>query len=177
MNACFPRSVRLAGLALAGLASSGLAQERPSSQHATVSQSVGGTVISIDYNRPVARGRVLFGGIVPWGKAWNPGADSATRIRVSTDVTVNGKPLAAGEYSLWAIPDSTAWTVILSKAAHVFHTPYPAGQDALRIFVAPRRGAHMETLGLYFPAVDGSTAVLHLHWGTTIVPLTIRGQP
>jgi len=154
-----------------------LAQRRPPSQHASVSQSVGGTEISIEYNRPVARGRLLFGGVVPWGKEWNPGADSATRIRFSSDVIVNGKPLAAGEYSLWAIPDSAAWTVILSKAAHVYHIPYPAGHDALRIRVAPRQGAHMETLGLYFPVVDGALAVLNLHWGTTVVPLTIEGKP
>lgn len=177
MKIVCPRSLRLAGLALVGLAASGGAQARPASQHATVSQAVGGTLVQIDYNRPVARDRVLFGGIVPWGKPWNPGADSATRIRVSTDVGINGKLLAAGEYSLWAIPDSLVWTVVFSKAAHVYHTPYPAGQDVLRIFVRPRQGTHMETLGLYFPLVEGSTAVLHLHWGGTVVPLTIQGQP
>lgn len=177
MNFTLRRSLRLIALALLGVANSALAQARPPSQHATVSQSVGGTEISVEYNRPVARGRVLFGGIVPWGKEWDPGADSATRIRISTNVRVNGKPLAAGEYSLWAIPDPTAWIVILSKAAHVYHIPYPAGQDALRIRVAPRQSSHMETLGLYFPVVDGSLAVLHLHWGTTVVPLTIEGQP
>jgi hypothetical protein len=177
MTSRLVRPVQFAGFVVLGLASSALAQARPASQHATVTQSVGGTEITIDYNRPVARGRTLFGGIVPWGKEWDPGADSATRIRFSTDVRVNGKPLGAGEYSLWAIPDSLAWTVILSKAAHVYHTPYPAGQDAFRIRVAPRQSVHMETLGLYFPVVDGTTAVLRLHWGSTVVQMTIQGQP
>ena len=152
------------------------AQSPRPSQHAAVIQSVGRTEIRIDYNRPVARGRVLFGTLVPWGKPWNPGADSATRIQLSTETTVNGKSLPAGEYSLWAIPDAAAWTVIFSKAAHVYHTPYPKGHDALRIRVAPRTGAYMETLGLYFPMVDGTAATLYLHWGTTIVPLTIEGR-
>ena len=181
MKIACPRSLRLAAgltvLALVGLAASGRAQTRPASQPATVSQTLGGTRISIAYSRPVARERVLFGGIVPWGKVWSPGADSATRITISTDAMVNGRPLSAGEYSLWAIPDSLAWTIIFSKAAHVYHTPYPAGQDALRIFVRPRQGTHMETLALYFPVVEGSVATLQLHWGTTIVPLTIQGQP
>ncbi len=171
------RTPVLAASLLAAAAGAALAQRRPPSQHASVSQSVGGTEISVEYNRPVARGRLLFGGVVPWGKEWNPGADSATRIGFSSDVVVNGKALAAGEYSLWVVPDSAAWTVILSKAAHVYHVPYPVGQDALRIRVSPRRGGHMETLALYFPFVDGALAVLYLHWGTTIVPLTIQGRP
>ena len=172
-----PPTVRLAAIVLVLLAHSAAAQSRAASQHASVTQTVGGTVIAIEYNRPGARGRALFGGIVPWGKEWNPGADSATRIRLSTAVTVNGKPLAAGEYSLWAIPDSTVWTVILSRAAHVYHTPYPTGQDALRIRVPSRQGTYMESLGLYFPLADGNRTVLYLHWGTTLVPLTIQGPP
>ena len=163
------------GIFVAAVSPSAAQSPRPS-QHAGVIQSVGRTEIRIDYSRPVARGRPLFGALVPWGKSWNPGADSATRIQVSTSVRVNGKPLPAGEYSLWAIPDSSAWTIIFSKAAHVYHAPYPEGQDVLRIRVAPRSGTHMETLGLYFPLVDGNVAILHLHWGTTVVPLTIEGQ-
>lgn len=146
------------------------------SQHGTVSQGIGATTVSISYNRPVARGRTLFGGIVKWGKVWCPGADSATVISFSTDVTLNGNMVAAGEYSVWTIPDSTSWTMILSRAAHVFHLPYPEGQDVLRFTVAPITGTHMETLAFYFPAVDVREAKLYLHWGTTIVPMVIIGK-
>lgn len=177
MNGNVFQMITGSGLALLCATTAVAAQTRPPSQHATLSQTVSGTDVTIEYNRPVARGRVLFGGIVPWGKEWNPGADSATRIRFSTEVILNGKTLAAGEYSIWAVPDSAVWTIIFSRAAHVYHIPYPAGQDALRIRVAPRLGAHMETLALYFPVVDGTTGVLNLHWGTTIVPLTVQGQP
>ncbi|HEX5387338.1 MAG TPA: DUF2911 domain-containing protein [Gemmatimonadales bacterium] len=143
------------------------------SQGGAVEQTIGDTRIEIRYNRPVARGRTLFGGVVPWGKVWCPGADSATTIAFSTPVKVNGAPVAPGTYSVWAIPGPEQWSVILSRAAHVFHIPYPAGHDALRVAVAPRRGAHMETLAFYFPVVEGRTAELWLHWGTTIVPLSI----
>lgn len=158
------------------LACTGAGGEVKKSQHATVSQRVGRTEISLDYNRPVARGRRLFGGIVPWGQPWNPGADDATTITVSRDVRVNGAPLPAGTYSVWAIPDSARWTVIFSRAADVFHTPYPEGKDALRVAAVPRPGPHMETLGFYFPAVEGAAAELVLHWGETVVPLALAAQ-
>jgi hypothetical protein len=140
-------------------------------------QWVGNTRIEILYSRPVARGRELFGSgaVVPWGRAWNPGADTATQITFSDDVRVNGEKLAAGTYSLWAIPGRETWTVIFSRAAPVWHVPYPGrDKDALRFEVRSETGSHMETLAYYFPVVDGHRAVLHLHWGTTVLPLEIR---
>ena len=78
------------------------------------------TDISVTYNRPVARGRRLFGGIVRWSEVWHPGADSATTIQFNRAVLVEGRPLAAGRYTLWTIPDSLQWTVIFSRAVNVF---------------------------------------------------------
>lgn len=155
------------------------AQERlPLSQHGTVTQRVGHTEIAISYNRPVARARELFGGIVRWGAVWHPGADSATTIQFSRAVLVQGRPLAAGRYTLWTIPDSLQWTVIFSRAVNVFHVPYPGESlDVLRVTVSPEQGSHMEVLAYYFPVVGPDSAVLRLHWGTTIVPLHIRTTP
>jgi Protein of unknown function (DUF2911) len=150
---------------------SGGAQKPRPSQHGEVSQTINDTVITIDYNRPVARGRKLFGALVPWGRNWCPGADAATAITLTTDVVVNGKKLAAGSYTLWANPNPEEWTIIFSNAYPAFHTPYPAGRDALRITAKPRAGDHMETLSFYFPLVDGKRAELVLHWGTVMVPL------
>jgi hypothetical protein len=153
------------------------AQAIPRSQLGSVSQTVAGTRIEIEYRRPTARGRVLFGALVPWGRVWSPGSDSAARVTLSGPVEVNGAALAAGSYSLWAIPDSTAWTVIFSGVATVFHTRYPAGRDALRVQVAPARGEHVETLQFAFPVVDADSAVLQMRWGETVVPMTIRARP
>ena len=151
------------------------AQGIPFSQHGTVSQRVGFTDISISYNRPVAHGRTLFGGVVKWRRVWHPGADSATTIGFSKDVLIEGKPLAAGQYTLWAIPDTASWTVIFSRALHVFHIPYPGeSHDALRVTVTPVQGSYMEVLAYEFPVVGPDSATLELHWGTTIVPLRIR---
>ncbi len=148
----------------------------PFSQHGTVSQRVGFTDISISYNRPVAHGRTLFGdrGVVKWGRVWHPGADSATTITFSKDVLIEGRPLKAGRYTLWTIPQPDTWTVIFSSAVDVFHTPYPgADKDVLRVEVKPERGEHMEVLAYYFPVVAPDSAVLRLHWGEVIVPIRI----
>jgi hypothetical protein len=144
------------------------------SQHGSVSQRVNETTITVEYNRPVARGRELFGKLVPFGRIWCPGADDATTVEVSTGVKVDGQDLPAGKYSLWTEPQPDEWTVMINKRHAVWHTRYPEGQDALRLQVKPRIGSHMETLAFYFPAVDGKKAELVLHWGTVVVPLTIE---
>ncbi len=102
------------------------------SQSGSVTQMLGDTEIEIRYSRPVARGRELFG----------------------------GQRLPAGKYSIWMIPDPESWTVIVSSATDVYHTPYPEGEDVLRMRVEPERGMHMETLTFHFPVVDGPNAVL-----------------
>lgn len=145
------------------------------SQAAAVSQRIANTEITITYSRPVARGRELFGELVPYDKVWNPGADQATAIALTRDVQVNGQSLARGKYSLWAIPRPETWSVIFSRAADVYHTPYPGeAQDALRLDIPPERGPHMEVLTFYFPIVEGKDAILRLHWGEVILPLSLR---
>ena len=147
----------------------------PKSQAAAVSQRVANTDITITYSRPVARGRALFGALVPYNEVWNPGADQATAIALSRDVQINAARLTAGKYSLWAIPRPDTWTMIFSRAADVYHTPYPGeAQDALRLDVRPEEGPHMEALTFYFPTVEGKDATLRLHWGDTMVSLSIR---
>jgi len=153
-----------------------LGQGYPFSQRGSVSQDVAFTRIAIEYGRPVARGRQLFGQLVPWDSIWHPGADSATRISFDHDLLIAGYAVKAGEYSLWLIPrPNLPWTVILNTAAHVFHKPYPGPSgDVLRFDVMPEQGAHMETLAFYFPVVLRDEATLRMHWGSTIVPLRIK---
>jgi len=152
------------------------AQGYPFSQRGSVTQMVAYTEISVVYGRPVARGRALFGALVPWDSVWHPGADSATRITFSKNVLIEGKPLRAGEYTLWLIPHATApWTVIFSSAAHVFHKPYPSARfDVLRVDVTPEQVSQMESFAIYFPMVLRDEAVMRLHWGTTAVPIHIK---
>ena len=156
------------------LAASCARAQNPRSQLGTVTQWVAGTRVDVVYRRPVARGRALFGELVPWGRVWTPSADSAARLTASAPVQVNGERLSAGEYGVWMIPDSASWTVIFSREAAAFHLRYPSGHDALRVRAASAHGDHFETLAFVFPLVDADSAVLQMRWGTTIVPMTIR---
>jgi hypothetical protein len=145
------------------------------SQAAVVGQRIANTEAVITYSRPVARGRTLFGGIVPYGEVWNPGADQATAISTTRDVQINGHPLRAGRYSVWMIPRAAQWTVIFSSAADAYHTPYPGeDKDVLRFDVAPRTGPHTEVLTFDFATVEGKDAELQFRWGTVVVPLTLK---
>jgi hypothetical protein len=154
-------------------------QAYPVSQRASVSQNVALTQVTVSYGRPFARGRTLFGELIPWDKIWHPGADSATVIRFSKDVQLEGNPVSAGEYSLWLLPRQQGnWTVILSKAARVYHQPYPGDSlDVVRFDVATESGAHMESMAVYFPAVVREEATMRVHWGETIVPIRIKASP
>jgi Protein of unknown function (DUF2911) len=166
-----------ASAVLAGVtATAAQSQGYPPSQRGTVTQMVAFTEIAVSYGRPVARGRALFGALVPWDSVWHPGADSATRVTFSHDVVLEGKPLRAGEYTLWLIPRERApWTLIVSRAAHVFHKPYPGTRfDVLRVDVAPEQVSSVESFAIYFPMVLRDSAVMRLHWGTTAVPIHIE---
>jgi len=139
-------------------------------------QMVGTTRLEIIYHRPVARGRDLFGSLVPWGRIWSPSADTTAIFKSTSDLDIGGARLPAGTYSLWAIPDRASWTIIFSSVVPVFHVRYPEGRDVLRVKAAPRASDHMETLAFYFPMVDADSATLNLHWGKTVVPLSIRAR-
>lgn len=146
------------------------------SQAASVSQEIHTTTVSVRYFRPVARGREgLFGQVVPFGETWTPGANRATYIELTGDVLVNGTPLEAGRYSIWVTPrEEGAWPLVFSTEWDMFHQPYPDGTEALVLDVSPEAGDHMESLAVYFPAVDGYEATLRFHWGETVIPLHLE---
>ena len=145
------------------------------SQAASVSQRVANTDIAITYSRPVARGREIFGGIIPFGEVWNPGADQASAVTFSRPVQVNGQALAAGTYSVWGIPGATEWTLIFSRAGEVYHTPYPGAElDALRLTVPVENVPHTEVLTFDFPLVEGKEALLRLRWASTSLSVRVE---
>lgn len=145
------------------------------SQAAAVGQRVATTEITLTYSRPVARGRQIFGALVPYGKVWTPGADQATAVTFTRDVLINEHPLAKGSYSIWTVPGPDTWSFIFSKVPKAFHESYPGeAQDALRLEVRPEKTPHVETLTFDFPIVEGKDAVLRLAWGDLSVPLSVR---
>ena len=145
------------------------------SQAGAIGQRVATTEITVTYSRPVARGRQIFGALVPYDQIWTPGADQATAVTFSRNVEINAHPLPKGSYSLWTIPRPNNWTIVFNKAAKAYHDHYPGEeQDALRFDVQPEAGPHVETLTLSFPVVEGKDAVLRIEWADVSVPLAIR---
>jgi hypothetical protein len=145
------------------------------SQAAVVGQRVATTEITVTYSRPVARGRQIFGALVPYGQVWTPGADQATAITFTRDVQINGHALPKGSYSIWTVPRADNWTVIFNKTAKAYHDHYPGeSQDALRLNVRPEQGPDVDTLSFSFPIVEGKDALLRLEWANVRVPLSLR---
>ena len=135
------------------------------SPKATVTQTVGLTEVNILYNRPGVKGRTIWGGLVPYDEVWRTGANEATTINFSQAVTINGKPLPAGLYSLHTIPGKTTWTVIFNKKAEQWGSyEYDATQDALRLTVEPKQGPHQEWMTFSFPDVLSDSASVELSW-------------
>ncbi len=151
------------------------ASAQQASQHAVVSQTVYTTEITLEYDRPVARGRELFGALVEWDAIWTPGANRATWIDFSKPVTVEGHALQAGRYAIWMVPkENGPWEIIVVNAWDTDHGLFPFGEEVFRTMVTPETGAHMEVLAYYFPVVGPEDATLRFHWGTTIIPLRIE---
>lgn len=148
------------------------------SEAAVVAQTIDGTTLTLEYSRPVARGRTLFGGIVPWGVVWTPGANWATTLEADEDVRLNGVDVPAGRYSLWMIPREGPWTLTLDRNPKIFHFQKPdSAADQIHVAVTPVEAPHVEMLTWSFPAVTGDAAELRFQWGATAVPIRVVVQP
>jgi hypothetical protein len=171
-----------AALLLAGLsgAVAGPAAAQPrASERGTMMQVVNGTTITVDYGRPVARGREnLIGGVVHWGEVWTPGANWATTLEVDRPILLEGRRVEPGRYSVWLQPEETGpWRLSLNRTWRLYHdAPVPEQDFVLHVDVRPREGAHMDALAWYVYTVAGRTAELRMHWGPTFVPLTIETE-
>jgi hypothetical protein len=99
----------------------------------SVTATIGGTMVRIRYSRPSARGRTIFGGVVPYDRFWRTGADAATKLTISRPIYFDGKALPAGEYSIFTMPSKHGWTMMFNKQADIWGTEYKAENDVLRI--------------------------------------------
>ena len=95
-------------------------QNRKNSPAGTAEYKQNGFDIGVTYSRPSKHGRAIFGQLVPYGKIWRTGANEATTFSTKTPLTISGKPLPAGDYTLWTIPQADAWTVIFNKGEYTW---------------------------------------------------------
>lgn len=154
------------------------AQERTNnrvlaSPNASVSQTIGLTIVEVTYGRPSVRDREIFGDLVPFGEVWRTGANESTAITFSDDVKVNGEELAAGTYSLYTIPGSNEWTIIFNSKLS-WGTQYDEREDVVRISVVPEETHPMEQMLIYFENVTAESGDMFIHWDDVRVPVTIE---
>jgi hypothetical protein len=146
------------------------------SPKATLQLRFGVTDVEIVYCRPGAKGRQVFGGLVPYGEVWRTGANYATTVTFSTPVKFGGTSVAAGTYGLFAIPGPAEWTVILSKTAKQFGAfSYDAKDDVVRVKSAPvKLAAAVETFTIDLNDLRDGSATLNLVWDKTRVPVKVE---
>ena len=130
----------------------------------TLRTSIAGANLTVTYSRPRKRGRVVFGGMVPWGEVWRTGANEATHLHTDKDLVIGGTAVPSGSYTLWTIPRPEGWTLIINKQTGQWGTIYDAAQDLARVEMNTGARATAEeqfTISLE-PSDPG--AVLRLTW-------------
>ncbi|MEX2586026.1 MAG: DUF2911 domain-containing protein [Balneolaceae bacterium] len=142
------------------------------SPNASVSQTIGTTILQVTYGRPSDRGRTIFGDLVPYRQVWRTGANESTVITFSDPVTIEGERVEAGTYSLYTIPGEDEWVIILNEKLS-WGTQYDESEDLLRVRVQPGQAPHQEQFLIYFDEVDETSGTLLIHWARTKVPVQI----
>jgi DUF2911 family protein len=99
----------------------------------TARAAIAGAEVWVDYGRPTKRGREIFGSLVPWNTIWRTGANAATQLSTSVDLTIGGAVVPAGKYTLWTLPTPTGWKVIVNKQTGQWGTVYDPAQDLVRV--------------------------------------------
>src|SRR3979411_2698680 len=117
------------------------------SQHALLTQRIGITDITINYHRPLANSRQIWGKVVPYGQVWRAGANENTTIQFTDPVSIEGKSLDRGFSGLHLRPAENEWTVIFSKVSSAWGSfTYKDSEDALRVTVKPQPADFHEAL-------------------------------
>lgn len=166
-------------LAFFAMVSSACAQgdksQRPSPP-ATATGTIGGATITINYSSPAAKGRKVWGGLVPYNAAWRAGANEATTFETSKDIMVEGKTLPAGKYSLFAVPGETEWQFIFNKQTGQWgikrtgEANFDPANNALTVTAKSKAAASMSERLVYNVTSTGFV----LKWENLEVPVSIK---
>jgi tetratricopeptide (TPR) repeat protein len=146
------------------------------SPRATIIEDIGYTRFEIQYGRPAARERKIFGALVPYQRLWRTGAGKGTWLIVNTDVFINGKRIPAGAYAFVTIPGENEWTILLnSDTSKIYGEPseYDVAHEVLRTTVNPEKTGHFyESLTIYLDSRKYD-AELYLAWEDTQIHFPI----
>ncbi len=162
---------------IVGITVSAIAQIKmpaPSSTQ-TIKQDFGIGNIELTYSRPVAKGRKIFGDLVPYNKLWRTGANAATKIYFSDAVELNGKKLDSGTYVLYTIPNVDIWEVIINKGLANWGTEgYKESEDVIRFKLEPvKLKTKLEVFTMQFENIQPESCELHIMWAKTAIAIPI----
>ena len=167
------RRIRLALLTATLASGAALSQSTTSldlprpSPKGSVTQNVGLTEVSVAYSSPAVKGRRIWGEVVPFDQVWRAGANECTRVSFSTPVSIEGKPVAAGSYCLFLLPQKSGWTFILSKNTDQAGSgDYKQSEDALRVRAAASAIPHRERMAFTLLDFDDEKGTLAMEWET-----------
>ncbi len=147
---------------------------QPSSTQ-TIKQDFGMGSIELTYSRPNAKGRKIFGDLVPYNKLWRTGANGATKIKFTDAIELGGKKIDTGTYVLYTIPGVDSWEIILNKGVNNWGIDgYKETEDVVRFRAAPMKmKTKLETFTMQFADIKPESCQLHLMWEKTVVAIPI----
>ncbi len=138
-----------------------------------VSQEVGLTQVKLSYSRPSAKGRKVFGALVPFNEVWRTGANASTKLTFEQDVKIEGTALKPGTYALYTMPGEKEWTVIIhtnTRHRSIAGDVYKPAEDAFRFKVKPSRTSnYVETFSIEFREVTTRSCYVVVGWENTEV--------
>ncbi len=169
-------------VAVCASAFTAFAQDTPkpvkhTSPPAETSVTINGKKISIKYSAPSTYGRKIFGELLPYGKVWRAGANSATALTTEGDLDVNGLKVPAGSYTVYALPGDGDWQLIINKQTGQWGTAYDQSQDLGRVKMkVSKADAPIETYKITLASDSGKNGTLTLAWENTVasVPFTVQ---
>src|SRR5258705_7342417 len=145
---------------------------------AEIKQEFALSSIEISYSRPGVKGRKIFGDLVPFGKVWRTGANSATTVTFGEDVMIGGKKITAGKYGLLTIPGETEWTFIITKQLDVTNpSAYKEDQDVVRVKSQPASlPFSIETMMINIDNIKSNSCVIGLAWDNVYASFELRAD-
>lgn len=136
---------------------------------------IGEAHMMINYHAPAVRGRMIWGGLVPYDEVWVTGAHSATNWEFNKDIVIDGKVIAAGKYAIFTIPSKDKWTIIINRKWNQhLADEYDAKDDVIRVTVKPELQNHQERLSYSLTTKNTTTGQLEIAWEKVRVTLPFQ---
>jgi len=152
-------------------------KSRPSPAASATCDLGGGKTVKTDYSSPRVKGRKIFGGLVPFGEVWRTGANEATTFVASANVVVGGKTVPAGDYTIFTVPGTDKWTLIVNKKTGEWGIPYKFQSDELvRVDMkASQLPSPVENFTIAYDKSAGG-CTLRMDWETTRASVEISAK-